>query len=248
MKPLIGVTAGRIYNKDRPYSPYVYGQMHTYTEAIEAAGGVPVILPLVHDDTADDLFGRLDGVLLAGGNDIAPKFYDQETQYAEHTDEARDTFELSLLAYAAEHRMPVLGICRGMQLMNIIRGGTLYQDLKQERPRSHNHDGYLEVEDTEHLAHTLQIMEGTQLHEVLGRATIRSNTHHHQAIRELGTGLAVNCYAEDDVIEGIEDTSGPLFLGVQCHPESLFKTVQVEWLPFFQKLITESTDYASKRN
>ena len=245
MKPLIGITAGTIYNKERPYSPFTYGQMHTYVEAVSEAGGLPVIIPILTDDAeAHELFARLDGILFAGGEDISPAYYHQENRHAKVIDEPRDAHEMRLMKWALETGMPILAICRGMQLLNIARGGTLYQDLQAELPAAHNHDGYLDVKDTKHLAHTLKIEANSTLGKLVGE-TIKSNTHHHQAVNQVGDGLFVNAHADDGVVEGIEDMSQAFVLGIQCHPESLFNTVQPEWQPVFDAFISASKRVAT---
>lgn len=244
MKPLIGIPSARVYNKERPYSPYVYGQMHTYIESVEQAGGVPVILPIPADaSVADALFDLVDGVLLPGGQDIAPELYDQQNMYSNDIDITRDKWELSLIERCEATGKPLLGICRGMQLMNIWREGTLYQDLVKQRDGSSNHDGYLEVKDTEHLAHTLHIEPTSKLASILGVTEIKSNTHHHQGIDRVGEQLTVNAHAPDGVVEGLEDTAKLFFVGVQCHPESIFQRAEPAWAKLFTAFIASATEH-----
>lgn len=244
MKPRIGIPSARIYNKDRPYSPYVYGQMHGYVEAIEQAGGIPVILPIpANSEIGDELYAMVDGLCMPGGQDITPELYGQQNTYSEDLDTERDKWELSLIERAERDGKPVLGICRGMQLMSILRGGTMYQDLIKERDGSANHDGYLEVKSTEHLAHTLAIEPGSKLANILGATEIKSNTHHHQGVQTLGTNLTVNATTPDGVIEGLEDATKLFFLGVQCHPESIFNRAEPEWKKLFEAFIASANDY-----
>lgn len=244
MKPIIAVPAYKVFNEARPYSPFVYAAKHTFMQAVERAGGVPLIIPMYESpENADQLLSMADGLLLADGNDVSSEHYNETPRDVRGNDPERDEFELRLLKRAEEKHMPVLGVCRGMQLMNVARGGTLYQDVMSERPDTKNHDGYLEVKSTEHLAHSLAIEPDSQLADILGTATIGSNTHHHQAVKDLGTSLVVNARAEDGVIEGIEDTSGPYFVGVQPHPESIFQRAETRWSKLFESFVQAAKVY-----
>ena len=244
MKPIIAIPAYKVFNEARPYSPFVYATKHTFIQAVERAGGVPLIIPMYENHgSIDRLLEIADGLLLADGNDISSEHYGEEPRDVRGNDPERDEFELALLSAAAYKSMPVLGVCRGMQLMNVARGGTLYQDVVSERPDTRNHDGYLEVKSTEHLAHTLAIDPETQLASILGRDAIGSNTHHHQAVKELGKSLVINATAEDGVIEGIEDASGPYFIGVQPHPESIFQRAEPRWAKLFESFVDAAKEY-----
>lgn len=238
MKPLIGVTAATILNYDRPYAPFTYGQMHTYTEAIEAAGGIPVILPISKDpEMAARLLERLDGVLFAGGEDVAPERYGEVPTYAGDVDVSRDEFEIRLMQATLERRMPLLGICRGMQLLNVVRGGTLYQDIETDLPDAQNHDGEITTRDVTHLAHKLVIDRESSLAAILEAVVAESNSHHHQAIKELGEGLTVSARTEDGIIEAVEDMRQGYVIGVQSHPESIERQVLPVWQKLFQSFV-----------
>lgn len=247
-QPLIGIPAARIYHRDRPYSPFVFGVKHTFVQAIERAGGVPVILPIYEQQASSEMMlGMLHGILLADGNDISAEQYGEKPRDVRENDPERDAAEIALMKGSQAMRLPILGVCRGMQLMNVARGGTLYQDVVTERPGTNNHDGYLEVKSTEYLAHTLKLEPGTQLAEILGGDSIRSNSHHHQAIKDLGRGLVINAVAEDGVIEGVEDTSGPYFMGVQPHPESIFQRAEPQWRKLFESFVRAAEEYKKLR-
>ncbi len=241
MKPLIGITAGTIYNHEFPYYPFTYGQMHTYAEAVVAAGGTPVILPIgKNTDDIKEILRRLDGVLFSGGNDVSPKLYGETPHDIEDRgiDEPRDTFEGELMRRAIAAHIPVLAICRGMQLLNVVRGGTLYQDIAKEVPTATMHEGRLIAEDFQHLAHELSIVPGSKLAQILHTTKIKSNTHHHQAIKNLGRGLTVNAEASDGIIEGIEDMRERFVIGVQPHPESLVAmNSPAKWKPLFDAFV-----------
>lgn len=244
MKPLIGVTAGTILNYHRPHAPFTYGQMHTYTEAIEAAGGIPVILPISKNpEMIERLIERLDGIVFAGGEDVAPERYGQVPTYAGDIDVSRDEFETRLMQAALAQDMPVLAICRGMQLLNVVRGGTLYQDIATELPEAHQHDGDLIAKDVTYIAHQLEIDEKSALAGILGVTTVGTNAHHHQAIDQIGSGLTVSARTGDGIIEAVEDMTSGYVVGVQSHPESLERQVMPIWQKLFVSFVIAAQTY-----
>lgn len=241
MKPLIGITSGTIYNAEFPFYPFTYGQMHTYVEAIAIAGGTPIIIPIgTSSRDIKDILQRLDGVLFSGGNDISPGLYGEEPKYIEDrgVDERRDKFESELMRQTFAAHKPILAICRGMQLLNVVRGGTLYQDISAQVRTANKHEGRLINEDFRHLAHKLTLVPKSKLAGVLGATTIGANTHHHQAVHKVGSGLTINARAEDGIIEGVEDTSEKFVIGVQSHPESLVAGGESEWRSLFDAFVT----------
>lgn len=240
-KPLIGVTAGEIHDRDHPWTPLAYGQSRTYTDSVIAAGGIPVILPIT-DDTSimDEYYARMDGWLFAGGNDLDPWLYAQKPGvHVKDVSKIRDTLEVYLMKKVLQDKKPVLGVCRGMQLMNVLRGGTLYQDIPTDLPGKQNHRRSSEERDIEQFAHMLKLDQRSKFAEIVGGEVLPSNTHHHQAIKKLGDGFTATAWAEDDIIEAIEDRSMPFLLGVQSHPESMLR-VESRWLKLFQALVTAS--------
>ncbi len=238
MKPLIGITAGAIFNRDRPTEPMTYGQVYEYMHAISDAGGVPVIIPIARNNKETiEIIDRLDGILFAGGNDMSAKYYGEKNRDVEDADESRDRHEWELMRAALESHTPLLAICRGMQMLNVIRGGTLYQDITKEVPDTQNHVGYVGTTDPAFIKHTLSITKESKLAEILGTTKIKSNSRHHQAVKDVGTGLTVNAYAEDDIVEGIEDMSEGFVMGIESHPESLVMKAQSQWKPLFDAFI-----------
>jgi putative glutamine amidotransferase len=187
-----------------------------YVRALTRAGLVPLLVPPVLDpDAACAALDRVQGLVLTGGEDVEPSRY----RAAPHprlgeTDPARDAVELALIAGAEQRRLPILAICRGIQILNVALGGTLYQDLASERA------GPIDHADTA-ARHGLRVEPHSLLHGTLGIAATNVNSRHHQAIRELAPSLRATAWAEDGVIEGVEPADGaaPWMLAVQWHPE-----------------------------
>ena len=192
----------------------------TYMRAVERNGGVPMVIPPLHNGAVEQLLDRIDGLLLSGGPDLDPAAY----RHDEHPDlgptwRELDDVEFSLARRADEAGMPVLGICRGSQALNTVRGGTLHQHLPDLDRTSLDHR---QSEAGDVLTHKIDIEPGTRLAEITGRTELDVNSFHHQAIDELGISLVASACSEDGVIEAIEDPEpGKFFLGVQWHAEFL---------------------------
>ncbi len=204
---VIGITCKS--GKDNFYLP------KAYTRAILASGALPILLPVFKDDEMMEyLIESLDGLLLAGGGDIHPKFYNQPVQAElKKVNPERDEWEFQLLKRFKETGKPILGICRGIQVINVGFGGDLYQHIQ-------NH---YQKEPTDRPSHEIFIKEDTLLHRLLRMERIMVNSFHHQAIKSLASGFLVSAYAPDNTIEAIEDPEHPFLLGVQFHPEYMYK-------------------------
>jgi putative glutamine amidotransferase len=222
--PLIGITAdiseesnhgAKTYREPTVFLP------RRYLTAIQQTGAIPLILPLDQASSARRfLNGVFDGLLISGGNfDIHPRFYG-ETPIKELgiIKPTRTEFELAITSVALKRDIPVLGICGGAQAINVVLGGTLYQDIAAQLPNAGEHQKSAERISGGHL---VLVQCGTRLHEIVRCQSLKVNTTHHQAIKKLGSGLVVNAVAEDDVIEGIESTQHRFVLGLQWHPEVL---------------------------
>lgn len=238
---MIGITAGEVFNRDHPWSPVVYGQGHTYIDSVIRAGGTPFILPITRDEAViKDVCARIDGLLLSGGNDVMPSLYGAEP-YPETKDpsENRDSFEKKILELAMAADKPVLAICRGMQFLNVNFGGSLHQHIPKDIPNALNHELSSEEGQFDHIAHPITIDKSSKLYKILNRGDIDTNTHHHQAVKEIGAGLRVTARSQDGVIEAIESADERFIIGIQAHPESLGHVVP-EWSKLFEEFVSQA--------
>ncbi len=212
MRKIVAVSATRRTDEQRER----VALNSAYVQALTGAGLVPVIVPpLLDPEAACAVLDRVQGLVLTGGEDVEPRRYGAapHPQLGE-TDAARDAVELALIAGADRRRLPLLAICRGIQILNVALGGTLYQDLDSERAGPIDHAD-------RRARHGLRLEPHTRLHRTVGALAATVNTRHHQAIRDLAPGLRATAWAEDGVIEGVErrDGDAPWTLGVQWHPE-----------------------------
>ena len=224
MKPVIGVTpdfnAGD--REDMGGREPTYFLRARYIRAIEELGGVPVILPLVADRRARrSLLADIDGLLLTGsGPDLSPSYYGESQQYDFKVMAAqRADFELDLAKSAAKSGIPTLGICGGMQAMNVACGGSLFQDISSQTEGSLAHR---QSQPATRLSHGVTIAPGTVLNRILKQRSIRVNSSHHQSIKKAAPGFIVSAQASDGIIEAIELPAHRFFVGLQWHPEFLF--------------------------
>lgn len=221
-RPIIGLTTYRKTAAQSNPIP-VLALMPSYVDAILAAGGVPVLIPLGLDEEAlQVLFDRLDGILLTGGGDIDASFYGSERpDLIRDVDLDRDRVELFLARTAYDQEKPLLAICRGHQMLNVALGGTLYEDIASLMPGATKHD-YFQDHPRTYRPHSVAVEPGTLLAEALGGATeVEVNSLHHQGIRDLAPALTPIGYAPDGLVEAVEAAGQPFMLGVQWHPENL---------------------------
>lgn len=221
MKPFIGITAslddGWVINDQN------------YANSVVKAGGIPVILPPLFDlERIEAVLARIDGLIISGGQDISPFLYHQDPHpKCGPISRRRDDYETKLYHLARERNMPILAICRGMQLINILHGGSLVQDIVAQRPDSLEH---VKPDVTPSL-HRITTEAGSAVADIMGEQAI-INSLHHQAIDQVGEGLAITARAGDDMIEALEADN---LVAVQFHPERLHH--QPEFLRFFEHLI-----------
>ncbi|MGI8631633.1 MAG: gamma-glutamyl-gamma-aminobutyrate hydrolase family protein [Solirubrobacterales bacterium] len=239
-RPLIGVTTSevRVAGSAKPTdqgdparTEMVLGL--SYVEAVERAGGLPVVLPPLENPAVEPLLRCLDGLLLTGGPDLDPETYGAR-RHPElgPTEREIDRFELSATALADARDMPLLAICRGSQALNVARGGTLVQHLPDRGESPIDHRQTLAGDRT---VHPVRIATGTRLAEIMEVEHAEANSFHHQAIDQIGTGLRPVAWAPDGVIEGVEATDRAFAVGVQWHAESLVE--RPEHLRLFEGLV-----------
>jgi putative glutamine amidotransferase len=230
-RPRIGITTD---THDRPDH---YESPTAYSTSIEKAGGLPFLLPYKSDLSLIPLFvDALDGILFSGGNDLDPSLYG-ETYHpkAEPIDPDRQRFELALLEEVERRRMPALGICLGSQLMNVYRGGSLNQflpEIGRQSPLEHRKLNGVTPR------HAVQVEPQSWVAQATGKTTLDANSSHKQSVKQIGRGLRIIGTAPDGVIEGIEDPTLPLFLGVQWHPERLH--AEADHLALFRLLVEKA--------
>ena len=225
-RPVIGVTTQTLHaiHGIPEGLPESWVMNQRYFRAVMAAGGVPWMIPLIPDDldTLRAIYEGLDGLLIPGGVDMDPETYGEDRSSLCGTiDPARDATELQLTRWAAADGLPVLGLCRGAQVINVAMGGSLFQDIVAEVPGAEPHDYYpTKGFARTHLAHAIDLASGSRLRDAFGAASSPVNSMHHQSVKRLGEGLRISAVAPDGVVEAVEGTRDDAFLvGVQWHPE-----------------------------
>jgi putative glutamine amidotransferase len=213
-KPLIGIGSDVANKRGERDRAFVYT---TYIESLKRAGAVPVLIPPQPENAADIVEG-LDGILLAGGDDCDPAEYGEEKHPScEPMDPRRQKNDLSLAKLARERGIPTLGICLGVQMMNVASGGTLIQDIGSAIGTDIDHAS----EPSDRHRHDVHIESSTKLGRILGARELNVNSSHHQAVGRVADGLRVTAQAPDGVVEALEDPSHPFYVGVQWHPEDM---------------------------
>jgi putative glutamine amidotransferase len=213
-KPLIGIGSDvlvREGERDRAFA------FMTYVEAVQRAGAVPVVIPPQAENAAD-VVENLDGLLLAGGEDCDPSEYGEERHPScEPMDRRRQSNDVALARVARERGLPTLGICLGLQVMNVAAGGSLIQDIASAIETNIDHVS----EPSDRHRHEVLIEDGTKLAKIVGEHELNVNSSHHQAIGRVADGLRITAHAPDGIVEGLEDPAHPFYVGVQWHPEDM---------------------------
>ncbi len=224
MKPLIGITCN--YSKADLGSSTgigVVGQewillASDYVKSVERAGGIPLLIPFTEDiNTVLDLVKRCDGILITGGDDVDPTLYGEDVSAkCAHLEPRRDVQEALLLKELLNNSsLPILGVCRGCQILNVMSGGTLYQDLPSQKNLFHT------ILSAAHgaFAHKVTIKQGSLLSKIIGSDTLLTNSYHHQSVKDVAPGLEVVATTADGVVEALEKKGDRFVLAVQWHPE-----------------------------
>jgi putative glutamine amidotransferase len=224
-RPLIGIPGQTLQAiDDIPEGlPHSWVMNSRYFTAAAEAGAAPVMIPLfVEDhDLLRAVYDRLDGILLAGGVDMHPYAYGELPHpRLGRTDQPRDVVELALAKWAIADRKPILGLCRGAQVLNVALGGTLWQDIEEQVPSAIKHDFFPnEGYARDYLAHDVAITPGSRLYAAFEVPSVPVNSMHHQAVKTLAPGLHASAHAPDGMVEAIESGSNHFLVGVQWHPE-----------------------------
>ena len=216
-----------------------------YARSVGQAGGVPLIVPpVIPVESADLALEGVAGLLLTGGHDMDPAWYDQPPSPAlGAVDRDRDEFDLALFRAARRRQLPVLGICRGLQVVNVALGGSLWQDLPSEQPGAVHHDPPGAGRD--HRTHQVRLTPGSRLARALGVTGLVTNSFHHQAIRQLAAELSVTARADDGVIEGAEGSDPAWWLvAVQWHPEEFHGEAGAPDRRLFEALVLQASGAA----
>jgi putative glutamine amidotransferase len=236
-KPLIGITT---YNGKSNNNNPITAVQHTYIRAVTQAGGLPVLIPsILSEQDFHDLYARLQGILFTGGGDISLQYFDG----ADHVriasvDETRDVTEISLLQKAVQDGKPLLGICRGLQVMNVALGGTLYTHIAEQVKGALDHDYPGDLFTA--IVHPVNVDEATRSAEIFGETLLHVNSLHHQGLKDIAPSLKVAGHAPDGLVEVVEIPGHPYAVGVQWHPE---------WLtdqPVMRRLFKSFVDVSSK--
>lgn len=211
-RPLIGISCS--------YPDSAFSSVRrTYTQSVLNAGGLPLLIPVIEEEKAlSEILNHLDALILTGGEDIHPSYYNEEPIEAlGDVNGVRDIYDIFLIKLAAERNMPLFGICRGEQLINVAFGGSLYQDIPSQHPDTTiNHN---QSEPSNYPTHTITLLPGSTIASIAQVAELSTNSHHHQAVKQIAPGFKVTAQTSDGIPEAIEATNDCPIWGVQFHPE-----------------------------
>ncbi len=226
MRPIIGITpdfTDGVRKDSRSQSEPTYFLRARYVDAIKDLGGIPFVLPITDDPKLQaDLLRRIDGLLITGsGPDLDPRLYGEHRKARfKIMSRQRSAFELDLAKKAMKLDRPILGICGGLQLLNVAMGGSLIQDIASQVPGALTHR---QETAATRVSHPVRITRGTRLHQILRTEGLKVNSSHHQALKKTAPGWVVNAVSPDGIIEGLESPRHRFAIGVQWHPEFLYR-------------------------
>ncbi len=242
MKPVIGVIPS-LQLLDARYS---YTMRPNNAEAISDQGGLPLMLPYAEDSGAlQQMLSLVDGIYFTGGCDILPAYFGEEPiKTLGGLCPPRDAFEIALYRLAAAADMPMFGVCRGMQIMNVAAGGSIYQDLYSQVPEAGSHSQ--KDLSGQYAFHTIRLAAGSRMAEILGADTVPVNSFHHESVKEAAPGYVVSAVAPDGIIEGMESRSLTYSLAVQWHPEYMY-TASPLFGKLYRSFVEAAASYREKK-
>ncbi|NDV58653.1 gamma-glutamyl-gamma-aminobutyrate hydrolase family protein [Bacteroides sp. 519] len=219
---------------------------NTYVHAVINAGGIPVLVPVIDNvELLEEILTQLDALILTGGEDIHPSYYNEEPiPELGNVNNVRDVYDIALIKLAAKRNLPLLGICRGEQLINVAFGGSLYQDIPaQHADTTVNHN---QAEPSKIPTHYVTILPGSVIASITGEEELVTNTHHHQAVKQIAPGFRVSAWACDSIPEAIETVDGRPIWGVQFHPEGPAMEGDSIMSRFFNFIVEQASIYRFK--
>lgn len=240
-KPVIGITCNTLLAEGTVLPGMIRAFANTdYIDAVTKAGGIPILLPPVASPAViSEQVAAVDGLIMSGGPDVDPQLYGEEPlEKLGCVNHVRDEYELLVVKAAAQLKKPILGICRGVQIINVAYGGTLYQDISQIEGTSIKH--FQAVTQRDALWHTVTIKPASTLASIIGEDNILVNSFHHQALKTAAPGFNITAYSKDGVIEAIELSGDHFVLGVQWHPEMIAKKYPA-MLALFEALVKHAS-------
>lgn len=237
MKPIIGLA---LSNRIKPKK--IYSAINNdYIKAVQKAGGIPVLIPFSDNlENIQTYADRIQGIIFTGGEDVSPLLYNEDPiKEVQRIIEKRDRFELELFKEVYKKNIPILAICRGLQLINVALGGNLYQDINVQIPNSNGHLPMYALRSN--LYHSVKIEKDSKLFDIFKTEDLKVNSFHHQSVKKLGEDLRITAHSSDGVVEGIESLSRKFLVAVQWHPENLVER-HSEFLKLFEALINNAKD------
>lgn len=243
-RPIIGIPARSIVDSNNGFR--YSGIPLTYSNAVERAGGAPVLIPLhLSAETLRAIYARLDALLLAGGVDVHPKEFGEEVlAVCGEIDMARDETELQVTRWALSDGHPIFGICRGIQMLNVAAGGSLYQDIPSQLETQVAH-AYRQGDPYNLRAHSVEFMPDSRVAKAFGATSIEVNSLHHQSLKQIAPGLRVIARAPDGIVEAVEAADERFIVGVQFHPELLDDDERMTKL--FEAFVNSAREYRAQR-
>ncbi|NDV81169.1 gamma-glutamyl-gamma-aminobutyrate hydrolase family protein [Bacteroides sp. 51] len=240
IKPLIGISCSHPENN-------FSSARRTYTESVLKAGGLPILVPII--ETEEDLariISMLDGLILIGGEDVHPSYYNEEPiEELGDVNDIRDVYDLALIRLAADRKLPTFGICRGEQLINVAFGGSLYQDIpSQYEDTSVEHNQKV---PSKYPTHYIDLLPGSIIATVTGETELVTNSHHHQAVKDVAPGFRVTAWSCDGIPEAIESSTGLPVWGVQFHPEAHTINGDSIMIRFFEFMTGQAVLYRNQK-